>query len=234
MVVKNPKNIRSILAYNLYPAGNWKNVTDIVLSDVPNHQEIIVNVSLDWNLRTIFKIITVYFYLKQYPKITKILFTKNNPELGEVPGFEKIRKKVNLDNYDILTYTHSKGVTKPNNSNIRDWVKMMRYFLIVRHDLCIKSFEGDFALYGAQLNNYRFERPRKHTYKFCDFWYGGTFVSVDLRKLKNQFVSTECIQNYFGVEAFWGNLCEFNRAFSVHNSPYSLYEYPYPESNYKL
>ncbi|MEO2064649.1 MAG: hypothetical protein ABGW97_16845 [Christiangramia sp.] len=224
--------MKSILLYNLYPIGNWKDITEIVLKEVPFHDDIYVNVSIDRGIEGVFKKFYIIFYLKQYSKIRKIFFSVNNPGLGEVTGFEKFRKDIDFNNYSVVTYTHSKGVTKPGNKNIIDWVKMMTYFVIHRHDKCLKCFEEEFALYGAQLNKYEYDRPRKFTYKYCDFWYGGTFVSLDLRKLRREFINTECVRDYFGVEAFWGNLCEFDKAYSAHNSPFSLYDHPYPAENY--
>ena len=225
--------MRSVLLYNLYPIGNWKEITKIVIGDVPLHKDIYINVTVDRSILGIFKKYYIKFFLQQFHKIKEIFFSQNNPELGEVIGFEKFRNKIDFNKYDVLTYTHSKGVTKPDNKNIKDWVKMMTYFVVKRHELCLKSFEEGYALYGTQLNKYEYDKPRSHTYKFCDFWYGGTFVSLDLRKLKREFLTTECVRNYFGVEAFWGNLCEFEKAFCIHKTPFSLYDHPYLSENYK-
>jgi hypothetical protein len=226
--------MKSLLLYNLYPKSNWKEVTELIIGNVPYHEAIIINISLDKFDRSIRRHWYICRYLKRYPKIEKITFSRNDSKLGEVPGFDKMRNEIDYDYYDIITYTHSKGVTKSKNSNIRDWVKMMKYFVIERHDLCLNAFENGYELYGTQLHEYKYDCVRKHTFKYCDFWYGGTFVSVNLRKLKTKFISTNCLQNYYGTEAFWGQLCEFEKAYSAHNSPFSLYKHPYPENKYVL
>ncbi len=226
--------MKSVLLYNLYPVGNWKEITEVVLGNVPLHNDIYVNVSFDPSLLGIIKKYQIKFFLKRYSKVRKIFFSYNDPKLGEVIGFENLRNNIDFNHYSVLTYTHSKGVTKPENKNILDWVKMMTYFVVQRHDLCLKSFEKGYALYGAQLNKYNYDSPRRHTYKYCDFWFGGTFVSLDLRKLKREFLDTDCVRDYFGVEAFWGNLCDYDKAFSAHNTPFSLYDHPYPQKNYVI
>ena len=224
----------SILLYNLYPKNNWKEITKLVLENVPYHDSILVNVSLDrWDQILMKQKYITYFLKKNFPKISKITYTSNNPKLGEVIGFDRMRKEIDYDYYDSLTYTHSKGVTKPKDDNIKDWVKMMTYFLVERHDLCIKAFEEGYSLYGTRLSKYDPSNARQYTYKYCDFWYAGTFVSVNLKKIKKEFINTSCVDDYFGVEAFFGNLCKYKEAYSVHNTPFSLYTNPYPEELYK-
>lgn len=226
--------MKSLLLYNLYPKNNWRQVTKQVIGKVPFHEAIIVNITLDKWDRRINKHKYITWYLKRFPKIKKIIFTLNNPTLGEVPAFDNLRKQIDFDYYDIVTYTHSKGVTKPKNKNIQDWVKMMTYFLVERHDLCIKAFNDGYYLYGTQKNEYNYNRIREKTYKYCDYWYAGTFVSVNLNKVKKEFISTNCPENYYGVEAFFGKLCDEKFAYCAHKSPFSLYDKEYPSSSYIL
>jgi len=226
--------MRSLLLYNLYPKKNWQEITDIVLKNVPLHDDIIVNITLDRWDRIIKKHKYIQAYLKKIPKIQKVIFTLNNPMLGEVPAFDNLRKQIKYDNYNIVTYCHSKGVTKPKNKNILDWVKLMTYFLIERHDLCIATFKQGYKLYGTQLHHYQYDRIREKTYKYCDYWYAGTFFSVNLDELKREFISTNCPPSYYGVEAFPGLLCDSKFAYCAHKSPYSLYDNPYPEHIYKV
>lgn len=226
--------MKSLLLYNLYPKNNWREVTNMILANPVYHDEVYVNITLDKKDRFFKYHKIVNRYLRRFNKITKIIYTINNPLLGEVAGFDNFRKVIDYNKWDIITYTHSKGVTKPKNLNIKDWVAMMKYFVIDRHDLCIEAFKNGYSLYGANLNEYKYNRVRQKTYKYCDFWYGGTFVSVNLQKVKKQFLSTNCTENYYGVEAFWGNLCPIEEAYCVHKSPYSLYDYPYPPEKYVM
>lgn len=226
----NSQNQKAILLYNLYPKSYWKELTGILLEHVP-HDEIIVNVAIDmWG--SLFQKNTIKKFLLKMPKVKRVLFTKNNPALGEVVGFDNMRHQVDFSGFSIVTYMHSKGVTKPNNRNIRDWVELMRYFQIDRFDLCKEKFAEGFILYGVKLAQYK-GGPRIKGYKYCDFWYGGTFVSCNLDLAREKFLSTACPQDYYGVEGFWGNLCGIEKAYSAHETHSSLYDSPYPEKLYK-
>jgi hypothetical protein len=219
----------SILLYNLFPKSYWKELTTQLLSNVP-HDSIIVNVTLDkWDW--LFRKKTIEKFLRKNSKVSHVYFTRNNSLLGEVVGFENMRKKIDFSSVGIVTYMHSKGVTKPKNKNIRDWVELMRYFQIEKFDLCKEKFAEGYILYGVKLARYQ-GGERIKTYKHCDFWYGGTFVSCNLQLVRNKFLTTPCPQDYYGVEGFWGNLCTIESAFSAHEAP-SLYDQPYPEENYK-
>lgn len=226
---------RSVLLYNLYPKRNWKEVTEIVLGNIKHHEGIIINITLDKFDRFVKKHRYVEWYLRRkYDKILTITYSINNPLLGEVVGFDLMREQIDYDYYQIATYTHSKGVTKPRNSNVIDWIRLMSYFVVEKHDMCLKSFEEEYDVYGALLKQYDFNSVRKYTYKYCDFWYAGTFVSVDLRKVKMKFMTTPSIDNYYGVEAFFGNITSFDRAYNVHDIPYNLYQNSYSPDNYIL
>jgi len=227
--------MESLLLYNLYPKNNWKDVTRTILLNVPFHNSIIVNVTLDKFDYYLKRHKYIERYLKKkYKKIDKIVYSLNDKKLGEVVGFNKLREAIDYDRFDIVTYTHSKGVTKPKNNNIQDWVKMMTYFLIERHDLCLRSFDEGYVLYGTQLSKYNYDRVRQRTYKYCDYWYAGTFVSVNIKKIKKEFISTNCPENYYGVEAFFGNLSPVDIAYCAHKSPFPLYKLPYPKENYLI
>lgn len=223
--------MRSVLLYNLYPKSYWKELTDNILSSAP-HDDIYVNVSLDFtdllfNKRDIVK------HLNKNTKIRKIFFTRNNRKLGEIPGFEKMRKSIDLNKYNVLTYAHSKGVTKPDNSNIRDWVEFMRYFIFDRFDLCLDAFNRGYILYGVNLLEANQQNKNEDTFALSKFHYSGTFVSVNLNIVREKFSKTPCINTYLGVEAFWASLCDIEKAFSAHNSGKNHYNEPFPARLYK-
>lgn len=221
--------VKSILLYNLYPKSYWKELTLQLLSNVP-HDTIVINVALD-TTDAWFRKKKIERFLRTIPKVDRIYFTRNDRRLGEVPGFDNMRRNTDFSGYDIVTYMHSKGVTKPANSNIRDWVELMRYFQVEKAALCRQKFEEGYILYGVKLARYT-GGERIKTYRFCDFWYGGTFVSCNLRLAREKFLQTPCVQDYYGVEAFWGNLCTIDKAYSAHETP-SLYNQPYPPELYK-
>ena len=113
---------------------------------------------------------------------------------------------------------YCKRVTKPNHKNIQDWVAMMKYFQIDRHDLCLRLFEDGHSLYKAQLRYYKYYKIRKYAYLFSDFNYSENFVSINMKDLKRKFISTVCLQHYYGAEILFGKLCKRDKAFCVYNT----------------
>lgn len=228
--------MKSIIFYNLYPKNHWKELTLFLLSNVP-HDTIVVNVTLDrWD--RLFKKNAIKRFLQKIPKVSTIYYTDNSP-YGEVPGFDKMRKNTDLSEYSVLTYMHSKGVTKTSIIYyINDWIKLMHYFLTDRFDLCKEAFKDKYVLYGVNLSIYDVdEKDNYGPSKFSRFHYSGNFVSVNLDMARERFVQTPIDMDYFGVEGFFGKLCEYNQAYNVHDTSDSMllshYFQPYPEENYK-
>lgn len=229
--------MKSILFYNLYPKNHWKELTLFLLSNVP-HDTIVVNVTLD-TFDKIFRKNSIKRFLQKIPKVIEVYFTDNSP-YGEVPGFDKMRKNTNLSEYSILTYMHSKGVTKPKNENIKDWTKLMHYFLIDKFNLCKEVFSRKYILYGVNLSNDKnwFAEREFGPNKFSKFHYSGTFVSVNLDLVRDKFINTPVEFDYFGIEGFFGKLCTYEQAYNAHDSNIimqgaSHYTTPYPEVYYK-
>jgi len=226
--------VRSAIIYNLYPKNHWKELTASLLGNV-NHDSIFVCVALD-RFDLIFRKKRILTFLQSIPKVSGIFFVENSRNLGEVVGFNELRYRIEELNFGIVTYLHSKGVTKPHNKNIRDWVDLMKYFLIDRHADCISAFQKGYALYGVNLGIYDRQQERYGPYKFSDFHYSGNFVSVNLEELRDQFFKTPCDQDYFGVEGFWGKLTNVEKAFCAHLSSKTItshYLEPYPIIHYK-
>ncbi|MCP4521841.1 MAG: hypothetical protein GY827_09170 [Cytophagales bacterium] len=221
--------MKSIVFYNLYLKNTWRSVTKEILTNRPQ-DDLIINVSFD--LRYIYKLPFVLFFLWKFaPK--KIFFSRNNAKYGETIGFNKFLKYCSLDSYNILTYIHSKGVTKPNREKENNWREFMKYFVMDRFDLTIKAFEEGFHLYGVNLRKYQgTDEERDHTSLYTDYWYRGTFVSVNLNELRQKILMTTVPNNFYGIEAFWGNLTPIDKAFSPFNSNISHYQAPFPKEKY--
>ncbi|MDF1882605.1 hypothetical protein JHD49_01475, partial [Sulfurimonas sp. SAG-AH-194-C21] len=203
---------RTLLFYNLYPKSNWEIITAKILSVVP-HDDIIVHVSLP--IFSFFKKHKVINELKKYQNIKQILFSRNDKHKGESVGFECLKRKVDLNNYSLLTYTHSKGSSKPrkNTKEIQDWTELMRYFVIERLDITKKAFDDGFYLSGVNIRNFGHPKIPQTPYHFS-----GNFVSINLEYLHDTLLSTHYSQTYFGLEMFWGNLSPKEKAFSLHDS----------------
>lgn len=219
--------MKNILLYHLYIVNNWKEISGELLLEVP-HDDIYVNLSFDWRyLHTVF---IAYFFFKKIKKVRRVFVTPNDARYGELLGFNKFRSRIDFTSYQILTYMHGKGVTRPGNTRIDDWRRLMRYFIIDRFPLCVKVFEEGYCLYGVNLSRFNgADTDRKHSYKYSDFWFRGNFVSVNLDLVRQKFVSQPIvIEDYYSIEGFWGTLCSFDLAFCAHESNVSHYKENYP------
>jgi hypothetical protein len=152
-----------------------------------------------------------------------------------VIGFEYFRKNIDLDSFNLLSYIHSKGVTKTKNKNIWDWTMMMKYFIVDRLDLCKEAFDQGAALYGTNIiYDWQLCPNAPSSLIKVPFHFSGNFVSLNLRKLRQVFMNTEIESNYFGVEAFWGKLCKIEEVRCIHKSSVeNHYESPYPIESYR-
>ena len=173
-------------------------------------------------------------YLRQFDKVDQIFFSANSRKEGESKGFNKMRFKIDFKDHEIITYTHSKGTSSRHKNTIpvRDWTELMRYFVIERLDLCKKAFQEGYYLYGVELSNHIDEQGRIE-FPETKFIYDGNFVSVNYKALSKQFKYFPCRKHYYGVERFWGQLCQKEKAFCAHSSNTDHYDRPYPPSNYR-
>jgi len=224
--------MKSVLLYNIYLLKSWKSISEELLNNVPQDD---IYVHLSFDLRYSYRILLAYLFLLKYKKVRKIFVTPNDAAYGEALGFAKFKSQINFDQYNILTYIHSKGVSKPNNKFGKDWRAYMKYFVMDRFDLTLKAFTKGYGLYGCNLHVLTEEQKangRKYAYLYSDFWYAGTFVSANLDVIRDAFDKAKVEKEFYAVEGFWGKLCELKLAFCPHNTPYSLYENPYPRELY--
>lgn len=223
----------SVLFYNVYIKNNWREVTINLLKDVP-HSDIYVNVTIDWF--DLYKLVSSLLFFRKHPKVKKIFVTINSAKLAEVRGFVKLKERVSLEHYKALTYMHSKGVSKPGNANIKDWVELMRFFIVDRYDLTMEVFSKGFDLYGVNLGVYNVNSEKYGPYRFSSFHYSGNFVTINLNTLRETYDRTNVDMDYFGVEAFWGKLTSVEKAFNAHDSSLLIsnhYNERYPSSFYR-
>lgn len=212
--------MRKVLLFHIYPVNTWREVTIKLLTGVP-HEDIFVHVSLPEGMdREV-----VQSFLASF-KGVKFVFYSGNSMHPEVDGMEMFRNTVDLSAYSILTYMHSKGVTKPESQNIRDWTELMRYFVIDRMEQCIRKFKKGYLIYGVnKITQSDFE---------ADFFYAGNFVSVNLtNEMVAKIRSTPIDKDYHGLEGFWGKLCSSRQAFNAFHSWIDHYSNQFPESYYK-
>ncbi len=219
---------KTLLFYNLFPKTEWKSITKKLLESVP-HDAIIVHITVPKS--RFFQLLQVKTWLHEnYPKVKHIIWSLNKHGLGETVGFNKFRKTIDLSDYSLLTYVHSKGSSRKrkNTPQVKDWTELMRYFVIERLDLALDCFEKGYSFYGVNLQEVsRDDYPKDHWH------YSGNFVTVNLNKVLKEFLESPCKKDYYGVEMFWGSLVLVGSAYSPHNSPTNHYEECYPPERYR-
>ncbi len=227
-----PRN-RTLLFYNLFPKTTWKEISNKILANVP-HDEIIVHISLPTS--RIFILPFVKNHLKKkFKKISIILWSFNNHRIGETRGFNLLRKKINLSRYSILSYAHSKGSSSvhKNTLPIQDWTELMRYFVVERLDLARKAFTAGAWFCGVNLSrNMHPDEKSRQTYPDTKFIFEGNFVSVNLDKVRDLITKVEPVNDYYGVERYWGKIADIDQCVSLHNSRVNHYVDRYTSENY--
>jgi hypothetical protein len=217
--------LNKILLYHIYPVNNWKAITDLLFQTLP-FEKIIVHVSLPENEEGRKEEVEKYF--KDYP-IDQILFSVNSGT-GEVDAMKSLVRSVDLEGFDLLTYMHCKGVTKPENEHILEWTKLMRYFIIEKMQRCMNVFRKGYITYGI---NKSIPDQADAGFKGSNFFYEGNFVSVNLKKVElEKAVEEHLEQTYYGLEGFWGKLCSYERGYSIFNSGINHYLRSVPEKDY--
>ena len=143
---------------------------------------------------------------------------------------------MDFKSYDLASYIHSKGSSRKRKDTqpIKDWTELLRYFVVERLDLAQKAFDNGYYMYGVNLlEEHMNDRAGNVMFPESKFHYSGNFVTINLKKIRNEFLTTHCRSHYYGAEVFWGTLCEIEKAFCVHQSKVNHYQDSYPGSNYK-
>lgn len=212
-----------LLLFHVFPINNWKIVTEKLLSEVP-HDDIFIHVSLPHSQSEEKR--EIDHFLRSLKKIRTIFYSLNSAH-PESDAMLKFLEHLDLSGYSILTYMHTKGVTKPDNQNIKDWTELMRYYIVDKMSLCQRTFESGYLLYGVN-------RIDKSDFEDAEFFYAGNFVSVNLvPEMIRKINSTPMAKEYHGLEGFWGKLCTNKQAYNAFYSRIDHYTNPFPASLYK-
>ncbi|HAI76576.1 MAG TPA: hypothetical protein DCM08_10045 [Microscillaceae bacterium] len=228
--------MRSVLLYNLFPVNHWQEVTQSLLQN-HHHDELYIHITLPWWKKWFGNRAEkqIREFLTQYTTQDHIFCSTNQKKLGEVIGFNVFRQQIDFQPFEMATYIHSKGVSRPENKNIADWTAMMGYFVLEKHAWCKEVFEKGKSLYGCNLNVVdNIDAKIPEVFRNTKFWFSGNFVSINLQKLHGAFLQTPCEPNYYGIERFWGRLCEADEAYCPFDSTplVNHYDEPFPASRY--
>ena len=151
----------------------------------------------------------------------RIVYHSEDVSLYEVVTLNKLLEDSKKEDFYVL-YVHSKGVSKPENRNVRDWVNYMLYFNVYLYDLAIQNLKyNDCCGVNALGNHYS-----------GNFWWS---KSTYIRKL-NKLPPIEEL-NYTGPETwlFTGRVTDNAGSckwVSLWNSGIRHYREPYPEQLY--
>ena len=167
-------------------------------------------------------------YFKQY-KVAEIIYSVNSGK-GEVDAMKRFVQTKNTEGFDVLTYMHCKGVTKPGNKHIEEWTKLMHHFIINEMDVCQWAFRKGFVTYGI---NKSIPVQSDEGFRGSRFFYEGNFVSLNLRKVNlKESVAQHLEDSYYGLEGFWGKLCSYKEAYTPFCSGVNHYMATVPRKDY--
>jgi hypothetical protein len=154
------------------------------------------------------------------PKI-RILFVSGDIRAFEFPTINKIHEDAQTEDFNVL-YLHTKGVTRGDNTCVKDWVNYMCYFNIYRHETCLELLEEHDSV-GVNLQV-------SHTGHVYPLHYSGNFwwsKSAFLRRLNR------CEYKEYNSSEFWLTERQLGSHVSLWNSGKSHYGENYGEEEYK-
>ena len=77
-----------------------------------------------------------------------------------------------------------------------------------------KAFDIGYYLYGVNLlEDHMNDHAGNVMFPESKFHYSGNFVTINLKELRNEFLTAKCRSHYYGAEAFWGTLCGTKKGF---------------------
>jgi hypothetical protein len=194
----------------------WKEVVDGLLNDIKEsglYDKV-------YEIRCYVLSENIYTDLKYFidGKI-RIIGVSEDLKLYEVVTINSLRKDAIADtNNAYVLYLHSKGVTKPDNLGVKDWVKYMCYFNIYKYEECISKLKEGFNAVGVNL----IHSPKTH--------FSGNFWWSSFNHIRNL---EECGYSYYIEPEMW--ICTHSQNFiSLFNSNKCHYIDRYDETLYKI
>ncbi len=114
------------------------------------------------------KYLDVAMFLENNTNV-RLVHTSNTHQLWEWPGLDFLKKY--CDNLpegqeEYVLYFHTKGLSRLNQNQIRDWRKYMEYWVIDRWQDCVEELDCEFDTVGTN-------------------WIDGSFLGADGRSVVN-------------------------------------------------
>lgn len=159
-------------------------------------------------------------------KMEIIYYSENINEM-EFNVHKCIYKFCCLSNNNInILYFHSKGVLKKQNSE--NWRKYLEYFLIKKHEDCLKLLEENIDSVGANANIFTNDSINKNRNHFSgNFWWSTSKYIKNLKFNLN-------INDRYSVEHYIIGSNRTKNIISLHNINKNLYDFKIEPNMYNL
>jgi GR25 family glycosyltransferase involved in LPS biosynthesis len=152
-----------------------------------------------------------------YVKKLHLINYSTNPLFFEIPTINLIHSFSQFNQNVKVLYLHTKGNSyKELSQLICDWIDLLVYFNIDKHDICLKELD-DYDCIGC---NY-YLTPEKHF--SGNFWWSKTDYICKLDRID------KLIRHY---AEFWLCRNKYAKIKSIHNSNTNHYYVRYPPENY--
>jgi hypothetical protein len=148
----------------------------------------------------------------------KVIYRSSNCLKNEYPVIKFIKNISDKLDFNIkILYIHVKGILQKPHSY--EWRKYLEYFLIEKHDLCLKNLDS-YCCVGVN-QQYYFDDINKYKNHFS-----GNFWWVNSSYIKNICHVTKSEDRYVYEHWLIGNLSkvDYRYLLSLHHTPYNLYE----------
>ena len=146
--------------YHVYLFGNWKEIVIDQMNTLQNSGLLEfsqVKVGVAYYSETDKEIENCKTILESYKNV-EIIYERHTSGCGESDTLEELYKfsKNSIENLKIL-YLHTKGVThykSEREENVKNWRKLMEYFLIDKWQTCVEKLEEGYDCCGVNYQGH--------------------------------------------------------------------------------
>jgi hypothetical protein len=158
----------------------------------------------------------------------KVVHHSRNCLKNECPAMNFIKNiSDKLDCNVKILYIHVKGVLQKPHAY--EWRKYLEYFLIEKHDICLKSL-NTYSCIGVN-QQYYFDDENKFKNHFSrNFWWANSYYIKTLPKVvesKDRYVYEHWLIGHL-------NKVDYRYLLSLHHTPHNLYEHSMLPKEYNI
>ena len=166
----------------------------------------------------------IYNYNSESKEKYTVVNYSHDTALFEYPSLNKNKQFAAQEPNSYILYLHTKGISFNNNLNINDWINMMLYFLVEKHNECINKLMQGYETIGCNYidKDYLNNPISKH--------YSGNFWWAKSSYINKLDLLDEAIVNKAYAE-FW-LFTKNPNYYCIHMSPIDHYYNSYPMNIY--